>query len=366
MIDLFINIVCGALGVLVLIAVFVDVFGTAILPRPMRTLRVSRLLWAAMWRTWRARARALADEDIREKLFGIYAPFTLITIVFFWLVFSIIGFGLVTYALRAGVRPEPQSLAEAMYAIGCTVLTIGYGDYVPISPGMRVIALFAAAAGPGLFAITVTFLFSTLAAFQRREIFIVALDPLTGTPASGVRFLKTHAELGLIDTLPQSMREGRTWIAEILENHLAYPVLAYFRSSHRGESWLGTLGALLDAASVMVTAFDGVPSGQAQLLLYSGTHLARDLADYFAPSHQHDHDDSDVGIERAEFEHALCALRESGYSVRPADQAWPLFAAIRKDYAGDLNMLARTWLIPPAQWIGDRSLISHLSHIRNA
>ena len=147
--DLFINIACAALGTLVVLAVFVDVFGTAILPRPMRTLRVSRLLWAAMWRVWRARARALADEDFREKLFGIYAPFTMLAIVFFWLVFSIIGFGLITYALRVGVRPEPHTLGEAMYAIGVTVLTIGYGDYVPVSPLMRVIALFAAAAGRG-------------------------------------------------------------------------------------------------------------------------------------------------------------------------------------------------------------------------
>ena len=363
--ELLINIACGVLGALVLVPVFVDVFGTAILSRPMRTLRLSRLLWAAMWGVWRARARALDDADRREKLFGIYAPFTSLTIVFFWLVFCIIGFGLITYASRGGVRPEPQSLLEAMYAIGCTILTIGYGDYVPVSPGMRVIALFAATAGPGLFAITVTFLFSILAAFQRREIFVVALDPLTGTPASGVRFLKTHAELGLIDTLPQSMREGRTWIAEILENHLAYPILPYFRSTHRGESWLGTLGALLDAATLMVTALDGVQSGQARLLLASGTHLAEDLAEYFTPSHQHDHDESDVGIERVEFEYALCALRESGYSVRPADQAWPLFAAIRKDYAADLNMLARNWLIPPAQWIGDRSLIRpHPTHAR--
>jgi hypothetical protein len=364
--DLYINIACGALGALVLLAVFVDVFGTAILPRPMRTLRVSRLLWAAMWRVWRARTRALSDENFREKLFGIYAPFTMVAIVFFWLAFSILGFGLITYALRGGVQPEPQSPAEAMYAIGVTVLTIGYGDYLPVSPYMRVIALFAAAAGPGLFAITVTFLFSTLAAFQRREIFVVTLDPLTGMPASGVRFLKAHAELDLIDSLPQSMREGRTWIAEILENHLAYPILPYFRSSHRGESWLGTLGALLDAASLMVTALDGVPSGQARLLLTSGTHLAEDLAEYFTPSHQHVHADSEVGIERAEFEHALCALRESGYTVRPADQAWPLFAAIRKNYASDLNMLARNWLIPPAQWIGDRSLISHSVYAHTA
>jgi hypothetical protein len=362
--SLFINMACGALGTLVVLAVLVDVFGTAILPRPMRTLRVSRLLWAAMWGTWRSRARALVDEELREKLLGIYAPFTLLAIVFFWLAFSILGFGLIAYALRAGIRPEPQTLGEATYAIGVTVLTIGYGDYMPVGPLMRVVALFAAATGPGLFAITVTFLFSSLAAFQRREVFIVTLDPIAGAPASGVRFLENHAELGLIDDLPQSMREGRTWIAEILENHLAYPILPYFRSSHRGESWLGTLGALLDAASIMVTALETLPTGQARLLLASGTHLAEDLAEYFTPSHRHDHADSEVGIERAEFEYALSRLREKGYSVRPAEQAWPLFVAIRKNYAGDLNALARNWIIPPAQWIGDRSLLAR--HVRKA
>jgi uncharacterized membrane protein len=171
----------------------------------------------------------------------------------------------------------------------------------------------------------------------------------------------------MIDNLSQSMREARTWVAEILENHLAYPILPYFRSSHIGESWLGTLGALLDAASLMVTALEGVSAGQAHLLLASGMHLTGDLAEYFALSPHGDHDDSEVGIERAEFDYALFRLRTSGYTVRSADEAWPRFVALRKEYAGDLNVLARHWIIPPAQWIGDRSLIApHARHARTS
>jgi Ion channel len=363
--DLSINTASVAAGALIVFAIFVDVFGTTILPRPMRSLRVSRLLWAAMWNGWRSQASRLSNEESREKLFGVYAPLTLLMIVFFWLASAIIGFGLITYGLRAGIRPEPRTLGEAIYAIGATVLTIGYGDYTPIAVPTRIVALFAATAGPGLFAITVTFLFSTLGSFQRREVFIATVDGLTGTPASGVHFLEMHAELGLIGDFPQSMREGRRWIAEILENHLAYPILPYFRSSHRGESWIGTLGALLDAAALAVSSLEEVPTGQARLLLASGIHLAADLAEYFIPSHNHDgHTDAEVGIERAEFEHALRSLREKGYVVRPAENAWPLFVSIRKEYASDLNVLARNINIPPAQWIGDRSLLARPGHAR--
>ena len=46
------------------------------------------------------------------------------------------------------------------------------------------------------------------------------------------------------------MIDAQRWAAEVMESHLAYPMLAYFRSSHDDQSWIGTLGTLLDAATL--------------------------------------------------------------------------------------------------------------------
>jgi hypothetical protein len=44
--------------------------------------------------------------------------------------------------------------------------------------------------------------------------------------------------------------------------------------------------------------------------------------------------------------------------MRETEQAWTEFIALRGTYALPLNEMARWWRIPPALWIGDRSIIS--------
>ena len=44
--------------------------------------------------------------------------------------------------------------------------------------------------------------------------------------------------------------------------------------------------------------------------------------------------------------------------MRERETAWIEFAALRGSYALPLNGMARWWRIPPALWIGDRSIIA--------
>jgi hypothetical protein len=154
------------------------------------------------------------------------------------------------------------------------------------------------------------------------------------------------------------MIDAQRWAAAVMESHLAYPVLAYFRSSHDDQSWIGTLGTLLDAATLAMTTIAGVRDGQARIFYSVGRHATRDLANYFAvgPSVE------SVGIERAEFERACDRLADAGYTLRNRDEAWDRFSGLRSGYAGRLNELAAFFQIPPLQWIGDRSMITISSH----
>ena len=96
------------------------------------------------------------------------------------------------------------------------------------------------------------------------------------------------------------MLDAQRWAASVMESHLAYPMLAYFRSSHDDQSWVGTLGTLLDAATLMMTTIDGVRDGQARIFYNVGRHATRDLSKYFRV----DTIEESVGIERSEFDHA--------------------------------------------------------------
>ena len=294
---------------------------------------------------------AIRDQERREDTLAIFAPMFMVTLLAYWVASQAIGYGLLFWALNAGLKPEP-GLFESIYFAGTSMLTIGYGDIVPIHWYTRAIALFSAGGGLATFAVVTTFLFQTFGAFQKREAFVVTISERTGAPPSGLEFVMRHLSLDLVNDISPILRESQQWIAEVMETHLAYPVLTYFRSSHDDESWVGTLGALLDASTLLITTLDLNNRGQAELTLHIGTHLVRDFSNFFRlPT-----GDASV-VEYDEFVTAYRQLRELGAPLRPLEEAWPAFAAKRAKYAVHLDAMARWWRIPPARWIGDRSRI---------
>ena len=107
------------------------------------------------------------------------------------------------------------------------------------------------------------------------------------------------------------MIDAQRWSAQVMESHLAYPVLGFFRSSHDDQSWVGTLGTLLDAATLLMTTVEGERDGQARIFYNVGRHATRDLAHYFRFGGA----DETVGIERTEFDQACDRLAAAGYTV---------------------------------------------------
>jgi hypothetical protein len=141
-----------------------------------------------------------------------------------------------------------------------------------------------------------------------------------------------------------------------METHLAYPVLSYFRSTHDQQSWVGTIGAFLDASTIVITTVDIGHVGPAKMLSRLGRHLVGDYANYFSFDLGRANDGA-AGIDRGEFDQVYERLRAKGLNMRERETAWAEFAALRASYALPLNGMARWWRIPPALWIGDRSLI---------
>lgn len=338
------------LGLAIVVAIIWDVYQTVVLPRPTPTRRrLARVVTRTAYRFWRWRAGRARNADRRERWLGTFAPTTVLLLLFTWVGALVVGYGLVVHALATEFSPPPTDLGTAVYAAGTALFTIGYGDIVPNAPLARILVLFAAGTGLGTVALGITYLFSLYGSFQRREVLVTTLDERAGAPPSGVDLLVTYARTGMVADLPALFGSWEAWAAEVLDSHLSYPILVYFRSTHDNESWVSSLGAVLDAAVLCLTTLEDVPRGKAEMLVGIGAHFVEDLGGLFGFSA-----DSLPGVEEDEYATARRKLAAAGYAVRPEEIGWAAFAALRTRYAARLNRLAGYLLTPPAQWVGDR------------
>jgi hypothetical protein len=345
----------------VVIVFLIDLFQWVVLPRPSSNyLRPSVVILALSWWAWRGLGTRSSNIQKREAMLGSFAPFMVILLLGLTVTGLIFGYGLILHALSSQISPPPADFATAVYFSAVSLLTLGFGDLVPRGTAARFLVTLEAATGLGTVALVISLLFSLYAAFQRREVRVITLDAIAGAPPSGVTLLERCQELAIPETLGRTFDEWRTWSAEVLESHLAYPVLNYFRSSHDNESWVSALGAVLDASILVLTTIEGGPYGQSKLMYEVGHHLVEDLSRYFRLPLDHE-----VGVDRSEYDQARERLAAAGYHLRPPETAWQNFSRLRGDYALPLNAMARYFAIPPSQWVGDRTIIQHRA-IRHA
>lgn len=340
-------------GVVIVIYIVNDVFQGVVVPRATPAKwRLSRWVVRPGWVLCRWWGLRLESTGKRERLFGTFAPMAVVALLVLWIFGLIVGFGFIFFGLRSELAPAVRDFPTAFYFAGTSVLTIGFGDFVARSGPARILALLAGGFGLGTIALSISFLFSLYASFQRREILIVTLDARAGAPPSGVTLLETTAKYGLRDDLPRLLGEWEKWAAEVLDSHLAFPILTYFRSSHDNESWVSALGAVLDAATLLLTTVDDEGRGPAKMMFAMGVHLVEDLSRYF-----HVPGDGDGEVERYEFDDARSRLSAAGWNLLGAEESWLAFSRLRSQYAVQLNNMAKWWSSPPTQWIGDRSFV---------
>ncbi len=359
-----------ALGTALIVLVFHDIFQAVVVPRwSSRRFRIAPALSGHMWNWWRRMANRKTDPEAHEDFLGAYAPTALMILLGVWVSLLIFGYGLCFWALRAQEKPAPATLWDAIYIGGETLLTIGYGEFIPIGAASRFIALSAGASGLVTFALVISFLFTLYATFERREVLILTLDARAGNPPSGVSLLQSFAELDLLDDLPRFFEKWEEWSAQVLQSHIAYPILPFFRSNHQGESWIAGLGAVLDAATLLTTTVmtdencEKRTLGSAVVMFRIGTHTVVDLSHYFGYRRDEDPDPHPY-VERLEFNKARKLLEIAGYALRDEEESWQKFRAGRARYAASLNELSKHFQSPPAQWIGDRSMIGSSPHRR--
>jgi hypothetical protein len=151
----------------------------------------------------------------------------------------------------------------------------------------------------------------------------------------------------MIDELPGLFREWERWAAEVLDSHVAYPLLGYFRSSHDSISWISALGAVLDSAALVVTTIKNVPRGQAHMMLKVGAHLVEDISNIRGEVGEPSEVDED-GFAIV-YEH----LARVGYELEPRDRALRVFERGAEHTRDGWRRWPPSGLTPAPRWSDD-------------
>jgi hypothetical protein len=276
------HIVLTVCGLLLIGLVLFDAFEAILLPRRvMRAFRPTRTFYVVTWSVWRWLAFCLPWPRRRANMLGAFGPLSLLGLFGNWLIGLVVGFALVGWGLEAPLESttnEPVGLSSYLYLSGVTLFTLGFGDVTPTGSAGRVLAVVEAGVGYGFLAAMLGYLPVLYQAFSRRELVISLLDARAGSPPSAEQFLLRMAQARHPSELDPFLAELERWAAELLESHLSFPMLGFYRSQHDNQSWLAALTMILDSCTLLLSSVKGTNLYQAQLTFAMARHAAVDLA----------------------------------------------------------------------------------------
>jgi hypothetical protein len=275
------HILVAIIGVAIIVIILGDAFETIILPRRVtRRLRLARLFYRYSWMPWRAVVGRMRNRKRREALFGYYGPLSLLVLLAIWALGLVFGFAFLHWATPARFAGDlgMSEFTTALYFSGTTFFTLGLGDVHALNGLGRFLSVAEAGTGFGFLALVIGYLPVIYQGFSQRETNISLLDARAGSPPSAAELISRYAHNHALDELEPLLHEWEHWAAELLETHISYPVLAYFRSQHDNQSWLGSLTTILDATALLMVGIEGAPARQAALTFAMARHAVVDLA----------------------------------------------------------------------------------------
>ncbi|HKE08687.1 MAG TPA: potassium channel family protein [Candidatus Acidoferrum sp.] len=271
-------------GLVIFWIVLWDAFEAIILPRRVtRKIRLARFYYKFTWISWRFYASLIHSKKRRESFLGYYGPISLLILIGVWAVGLILSFAMMQYGSGSAINVAGTTpgFYTDLYLSGTTFFTLGLGDVVPRSGFSRFLVVAESGLGFGFLAAVIGYLPFIYGAFGERETEIVLLDARAGTPPTAGELLLRHSYPGGHDSLRRLFLDWERWSAKLLESHLSYPLLAYFRSQHDNQSWIGAMTAILDACALTISGIEEVCAKQAQLTFAIARHAVADLCQVF-------------------------------------------------------------------------------------
>jgi hypothetical protein len=326
-----------------------DAFETIVLPRTVsRRLRLTRLYFGFMWRRWTAVAGWFRTDHRRERFLAIFGPISLLSLAAVWALGLVLGFAGLHWSAGSHLRPLSawHPFIDDLYISGTTFFTLGLGDVQPVGPAARLITVTESGMGFAFLAIVIAYFPVLYQSFSRREAQLTLLDAWAGSPPAAGELLRRLAIRGEIDALQTFLKDWEYWCSEVLESHISYPAVAFFRSQHQRQSWVAALAALLDLSALVEVGLQGVPKWQAHVTFAIARHAAVDLAQVL-------HADPTIAGDRLsdpDRDRLRGALENAGLAPARGPEADARLLELRRSYEPYVAGLARALMMPTPPW----------------
>jgi hypothetical protein len=331
-------------------AALLDAFETIVLPRRIsRRLRVANLVYRLTWPPYGGIARHVKNGARRETVLSFYGPSSLVVLVGVWAAILIAGFAGLQWAAGSALSaPENQrDFATDLYFSGTTFFTLGLGDVVPDAGVARVLTVVEGGTGFGFLALLIGYLPIVYQMFARRETNVSLLDQRAGSPPTVAELIRRNVDGSDLTELKSLLHDWEIWVGDLLESHLSYPTLAYFRSQHENQSWVAALAVILDVCSFVLACGTSGAERQAGFTFAIGRHAVGDLTNVLGIQ------PVDPAVDRLDAAAAerLWEVASTGglLTERQAEGAARL-AAIRSSYERYLQALSTHLLMELPPW----------------
>jgi hypothetical protein len=329
-----------------------DAFETIILPRSIvRRFRLARAWVRALWLPWRLIAGRVRPAR-GERFLAIFGPIALLGLIALWAICLIIGFAGLHWAAGSHLEPigTTPRLSDDFYMSGTTFTTLGLGDLHPVGRVARLLTVVEAATGFAFFAIVVAYLPVLYQSFSRREAQLTVLDAWAGSPPAAAEVLRRLAARSELSMLGTFLKDWEFWCSDVLESHISYPTVGFFRSQHQKQSWVSALACLLDLSALIEVGIDGIPSWQAHVTFAIARHTAVDLAQVFRVPIAACED----RLCDAEFDRMRDQLAVVGVRLVDTPASRERLRALRRSYEPYLFGLSRMLMMPLPPWWNER------------
>jgi hypothetical protein len=286
----------------------------------------------------------------REVYLSYFGPLSLILLLILWAAILVFAFGLLQWGLGSTISAPGKQITFGtyLYLSGTTFITLGLGDVIPLTGMARMLTVLEASTGFGFLALIIGYVPVIYQAFSRRELDVSLLDARAGSPPSASEFLRRHYRNQSIDELLQFICNWESWSAQILESHLSYPVLTYYRSQHERQSWLAALTTILDVCALLLVGLDEISTPSIRFTFAISRHAAVDLAQVYGTPPRNPNSSR---LPPEEFARLRTVLAEVGLRFRQEENAEEHLADIRRMYEPFICALAEHLLINLPPWV---------------
>lgn len=335
----------GLAGLLLFAAVASDAFEVMLLPRRVRRqLRPVRYFFRLSWHFWSTVAVRIKRGRLRDGFLSLYGPLSMVLLLSIWSAGLILSFGLISWAIETD---RSRSLFTCLYLSGATFFTLGYGDVVPKGPLEKTLAVFESGSGLAFIAVTIGYLPVLYQLFSRREANVIQLDARAGSPPVSASLLCRHSDGEALDDLTMLLRTWEQWSAELVESHLSYPMLSYYRSQHDNQSWLAALTAILDSCALILTGLSGVRTFQARMTFAMGRLAVIELCSVFSMKPINSRINR---LDEEAFREMEQRLNESALDFSEPGTAEQRLASLRSTYEPFVCSLSKHLMLPLPPW----------------